>query len=99
MINIEVLTLGAQPTPTSPLYGFCNYSAAKIWNVELTETEIESFYNCSTNVPKQQNLILNTNIGGATWTGTAYHIPDLTTITTGYTSVNSEENDLLTDCP
>jgi hypothetical protein len=99
LINTQILTLGGQPTPLDPLYGFCNYAAAKMWDIELTETEVLNFYNCSTSIPKQENLILNTNIGGATWTGSAFNIPDLTAITTGYTSVNSEEIDLTTECP
>jgi len=69
------------------------------WKTELTPTEILNFYNCDINTPKQSDLILNTNIGASFWNGTAFEIPDLTGITTGYISVNSEEADLLTDCP
>jgi len=74
-------------------------SAAKMWNIELSNTEILNYANCNINVPKESDLILNTDIGNALWNGSEFNITDLTGITTGYTSVNSEEIDLLTDCP
>ncbi len=99
MLNISPLTIGAQPTPFNPLYGLGNYAQARMWKTELSADDILDYYNCGINTTKESDLILNTNIGASFWNGTAFEIPDLTGITTGYTSVNSEEADLLTDCP
>ena len=99
LINTEILTLGGQPTPYNPIFGNGNLSAVKMWNIVLTESEILNYANCNTNTPKESDLILNTNIGASFWNGTAYEIPDLTGTTAAYISVNSEEADLLTDCP
>ena len=74
-------------------------SVTKMWNIELSNTEILNYANCNINTPKESDLILNTNIGASFWNGTAFEIPDLTGITAGYISVNSEEEDLKTDCP
>jgi len=79
-----------------------NLASARMWKTELSAAEILEEYNSGEikNLPvSANNLILNTNINCATWNGAAFEIPDLTGITAGYISVNSEEEDLQTDCP
>ena len=96
ILNSVPLTIGA---------GFGQYffngkiSSGKIWKTELSAAEILAYYECIFNVPQEINLILNSDIGAATWNGLEFNIPDLAGITAGYTSVNSEEIDLLIDCP
>jgi hypothetical protein len=97
ILNSETLKLGATLTPARYFYG--KIASGKIWKTELSAAEILDYANCNINTPKESDLILNTNIGASFWNGTAFEIPDLTGITGGYTSVNSEELDLLTDCP
>ena len=79
-----------------------NLASARMWKTELSAAEILEEYNSGEikNLPvRANNLILNTNINCATWNGAAFEIPDLTGTTAGYISVNSEEEDLKTDCP
>ena len=79
-----------------------NIASARMWKTELSAAEILEEYNSGKikNVPVNlNNIILNTDLNCAKWNGAAFEIPDLTGITTGYISVNSEESDLLTDCP
>jgi hypothetical protein len=79
-----------------------NLASARMWNTELSAAEILEEYNSGEikNLPvSANNLILNTNLNCATWNGAAFEIPDLTGTTAGYISVNSEEEDLQTDCP
>ena len=79
-----------------------NIASARMWKTELSAAEILEEYNSGEikNLPvSANNLILNTNMNCAAWNGAAYEIPDLTGTTAGYISVNSEEEDLLTDCP
>ncbi len=47
MLNSEILTLGGQPTIYNPIYGYGNYAAAKMWKTELSETDVQNYYNCS----------------------------------------------------
>ncbi len=79
-----------------------NIAKVSMWNIVLSSSDIDKVYNCG-KINESQiqnlNLILNTNINAASWNGSEFNIPDLTGITAGYTSVNSEESDLLTDCP
>lgn len=79
-----------------------NLASARLWKTELSAAEILEEYNSGEikNLPvSANNLILNTNLNCATWNGAAYQIPDLTGTTAGYISVNSEQEDLKTDCP
>jgi len=79
-----------------------NLASARLWKSELSAAEILEEYNSGEikSIPvSANNLILNTNLNCATWNGAAFEIPDLTGITAGYISVNSEEEDLQTDCP
>ena len=97
ILTVEPLKIAAETTQGYYFKG--NISAAKMWKTELTETDVQNYYNCNINIPKKSDLILNSDIGNALWNGTEFLIPDLTGITAGYTSINSEEADLLTDCP
>jgi hypothetical protein len=79
-----------------------NIASARMWNTELSAVEILEEYNGGKikSIPVQNgNIIVNTALNCATWNGTGYDIPDDSGITTGYTSVNSEEIDLTNDCP
>lgn len=79
-----------------------NIASARVWKSELSPAEIIEEYNSGNikNIPvNTNNIIINSDFKCAFWNGTAFEIPDLTGITAGYISVNSEEADLLTDCP
>jgi hypothetical protein len=74
---------------------------ARVWNVELTASDVNTQYNGGTiqNTPVESgNLVLDTDINNATF-GAQWSIPDLTSITGGYTSVNMEEGDRVDECP
>ena len=84
------------------------YSDVKInttrwWDVELTPGEVLTQYNSGQllSAPVQSaNLILDSaNGNGATWDGSEWSIPDLTSITSGYAGKNMGLNSLVDDCP
>ena len=97
-LNTLPLQIGGQQT----FYTAAQIAKSRVWNVELSPAEITEQYNLGKiySTPVQiPNLILDTDINNAIFNGSEFNIPDLTGITAGYTSVNSEEADLLTDCP
>jgi hypothetical protein len=74
---------------------------ARVWNVELTASDVNTQYNGGTiqNTPVESgNLVVDTDINNATF-GAQWNIPDLTSITAGYTSVNMEVEDRVDECP
>ena len=102
------LTFGTTTT-VAPLQinGFSSFftagkmAKARVWNVELTAADVNTQYNGGSiqNSPVESgNLVVDTDIANATF-GTQFVVPDLTTITAGYTSVNMESDDLTDDCP
>ena len=97
-LNTLPLQIGGQQT----FYSAATIAKTRVWNTELTPLQVAAEYNGGTILtPAEQitNLIVDTDIQNAIWNGSEFNIPDLTAITAGYTSVNSEEIDLLTDCP
>ena len=79
-----------------------NLASARMWKTELSAAEILEEYNGGKikSIPvNNTNIIVNTALNCATWNGTGYDIPDDSGITTGYTSINSEQIDLQNDCP
>ncbi len=96
IINTSQLNIGGDL-----LYFNGNIAKARAWNVELTSVQAAALYNGGTILtpPVQSaNLIVDTDIDNATF-GAQWDIPDLTGITTGYTSVNMELGDRIEDCP
>ena len=84
-----------------PLYYKGNFASFRAWDIELTPTEVLTEYNTGTILsPAVQNgnLVINTDISNATF-GTQWNIPDLTGLTSGYTSNNMEVLDRVLDCP
>ena len=74
---------------------------ARVWNVELTASDVNTQYNGGTiqNTPVESaNLVVDTDINNATF-GAQWNIPDLTSVTAGYTSVNMEVEDRVDECP
>ena len=69
-----------------------------MWNTQLNAGEVLSLYNGLT-VPKSANLIINADLDSSVWNGLEFDIPDLTGVTTGYTTRNAEEEDKVEDCP
>jgi hypothetical protein len=95
--NTEPLQIGGQDT----FFTAGTIAKVRMWNVELSASEVATQYNSGNiqNSPVQSgNLVVDTDIANATF-GTQFVVPDLTTITSGYTSVNMESNDLTNDCP
>jgi len=107
---IQVNNLNSGPTTTSvPLqiggqlsfFTAGTIAKARVWNVELTASDVNTQYNGGTiqNTPVESgNLVVDTDINNATF-GSQWNIPDLTSITAGYTSVNMEVDDRVDDCP
>ncbi len=95
--NNEPLQIGGQDT----FFSAAQIAKARVWNVELSASDVNTQYNGGSiqNSPVSiGNLVLDTDIANATF-GTQFVVPDLTTITSGYTSVNMESDDLTNDCP
>ena len=95
--NTEPLQIGGRDT----FYTAGKIAKARVWNVELTASDVNTQYNGGSiqNDPVESgNLVVDTDIANATF-GTQFVVPDLTTITAGYTSVNMESDDLTDDCP
>ena len=95
--NTEPLQIGGQDT----FFSAAQIAKVRMWNVELTASDVNTQYNSGSiqNSPVQNSsLILDTDIASATF-GTQFVVPDLTTITGGYTSINMESDDLTNDCP
>ena len=107
--NVIVNTLSGTTQTTEPLqiggqdtfFTAGQIAKTRIWNVELTASEVATMYNGGTiqNSPVQPaSLIVNTDINNAVF-GTQFTVPDLTGVTSGYTSINMESGDLLSECP
>jgi len=79
-----------------PLYYMGNFGSFKIWDIELTSTDIAIEY--VTNTAQSGNLVNNIGINYATFDGSDWQIPDLTGSTSIYTSVNMEVEDEVEDC-
>ena len=95
--NSEPLQIGGQDT----FFTAGQIAKTRIWNVELSASEVATMYNGGTiqNSPIQPaSLIVNTDINNAVF-GTQFTVPDLTGVTGGYTSINMESGDLLSECP
>ena len=95
--NTEPLQIGGQDT----FFTAGQIAKARVWNVELTASDVNAQYNggtIQTSPVQSGNLVVDTDINNAVF-GTQFNIPDLTGITGGYTSVNMEDGDLLTECP
>lgn len=95
--NTEPLQIGGQDT----FFSAAKIAKVRLWNVELTASDVNTQYNGGTiqNTPVQSvNLIVDTDISNATYS-TQWSVPDLTSITTGYNSLNMDSNDLIDDCP
>jgi hypothetical protein len=91
------LQIGGQDT----FYTAGQIAKARVWNVELTASDVNTQYNggtIQTSPVESGNLVVDTDINNAVF-GTQFNIPDLTGITGGYTSVNMEDGDLLNECP
>lgn len=76
-------------------------AGARMWNVELTAAEALAYYNetnASTSV-QPSALVLDADFNASVFNGSEFDIPDPTGITSGYTSVNMEEEDKVEDCP
>ncbi len=81
---------------------FCDalFNVFRWWKSELNQAEVVYQYNNREGTPAQEsNLLLNPDIDASTWNGSEFDIPDLTGITTGYTTVNAEEEDKVEECP
>ena len=77
-------------------------SSARMWNIELSPSEVLDEYNNGiilTSPVSSSSLILNTDISNSTFDGSKWNIPDLTSITTGYTTENIGASALVEDCP
>ena len=70
--------------------------STKVYNVELTAADITELYN-KTSIPKNQNLILDLNVGRSTFNSTEWEVPDVTGNNTAI-SRNMEVDDLTTNC-
>lgn len=95
--NTEPLQIGGQDT----FFTAGTIAKARVWNVELTAADVNTQYNGGTiqNTPVESgNLVVDTDINNATF-GAQWSIPDLTSITGGYTSINMEEGDRVDECP
>ena len=91
-------------TNTAPVKigDLCNglLNIVRWWKSELNQTEIVYQYNNREGTPVQEfNLIFNPDIDASNWNGSEFDIPDLTGITTGYTTINAEEEDKVEECP
>jgi hypothetical protein len=95
--NTEPLQIGGQDT----FFTAGTIAKARVWNVELTASDVNTQYNGGTiqNTPVESgNLVVDTDITNATFAA-QWNIPDLTSITAGYTSVNMEVDDRVDECP
>ncbi len=97
ILNTEPLQIGGQAT----FYSAAKIGKVRMWNLELTPSDVITLYNGGTilNTPVESgNLVLDTDIPNSTFS-TQWAVPDLTSITTGYSSENMESDDLIDDCP
>ncbi len=97
MLNTEPLQIGGQAT----FFSAATIAKVRVWNLELTASDVNTQYNGGTiqNTPVESgNLVVDTDINNATF-GAQWSIPDLTSITGGYTSINMEEGDRVDECP
>ena len=95
--NSEPLQIGGQDT----FYTAGQIAKARVWNVELTASDVNTQFNggtIQTSPVQSGNLVVDTDINNAVF-GTQFNVPDLTGITGGYTSANMEQGDLLNECP
>jgi hypothetical protein len=76
-------------------------AGARMWNVELTASEVLAYYNETNSFTSVQPsaLVLDVGFKATVFNGTEFDIPDPTGITTGYTSVNMEAEDKTNDYP
>ena len=100
ILTIESFKIGGEPT--QPLYfeGFIN--SVRGWNIELDSANVLAEYNGG--IPlftpiQTSRVIINTGFNSSIWDGSNWQIPDLSGITSGYSSVNMEQGDRQTDCP
>ena len=96
IINTEDVTINSLPDTGN--YSENNLFLTRMWNTQLNAGEVLSLYNGLT-VPKSANLIINADLDSSVWNGLEFDIPDLTGVTTGYTTRNAEEEDKVEDCP
>lgn len=95
--NAKNLQIGGQ----DGFYFDGNIASVRMWNTELSASEILDEFNNKNNPASVQigNLILNTDISHSTFNGSEWDIPDLTGITTGYQTVLMEVGDKVEGCP
>lgn len=75
---------------------------ARLWNIKLDAADVLEEYNSGVVrvIPTQgANCVYNPDFDNATWDGLQWNIPDLTGVTAGYTSINMEEADRISDVP
>ena len=99
ILTSEVLKIGGNVTPARYFHG--KIASARMWDVELSPTEVIDEYKEGVKPASVQtgNLILNTDISHSTFNGSEWDIPDLTGITSGYQTVLMEVGDRVSDCP
>jgi hypothetical protein len=94
ILTAEPLRLGGIPTPPRYFDGY--FASGRIWDIELSQSDIITEYNGGQirNIPIQNgNNILNTDIQNSIWNGAEFIINDLSNTGVNLTSINSEEND------
>jgi hypothetical protein len=97
ILTSETLKIGGTVTPARYFNG--KISSVRMWNTELSASEVLlEFYN-SQSIVHPANLIVNTDINNSTFNGTEWDIPDLTGTTSGYQTVLMEVEDRVLDCP
>ena len=82
-------------------YANAKFAGARMWNVELSASEALAYFNETNSATSIQTsaLVLDADFNASVFNGSEFNIPDPTSITSGYTSVNMEAEDKVEDCP
>ena len=72
-----------------------------MWNVELSAAEALAYFNETNSATSIQTsaLVVDADFNDSVFSGSEFNIPDPTSITSGYISVNMEAEDKVEDCP
>ena len=100
ILTSEPLRIGGVVTPPRYFDGYV--ASARMWNTELSPSDVLDEYNSGEikNIPIQNAFnILDTDIPNATFDGSEYIISNTSSTGVGLITVNSEESDLIEDCP
>lgn len=100
ILTSEPLRIGGVVTPPRYFDGYV--ASARMWNTELSAADVLDEYNSGEikNIPVQNAFnILDTDIPNSTWNGSEFTITDTSSTGVGLITVNSEESDLIEDCP